>query len=252
MLAASKGLGRASAAALAAEGANVVIGARDADILRATANEIQLETGSRVVAVPTDVTNSEDAQRIVDTAISEFGRIDVLVNNAGGPPFAKFDTFDDAQWRDAFELSFLSTARLCRLAAPHMRQSGGGRIINILSLSVKTVLDGSVLSTSMRLGVVGMTKLLSDGLAPCGITVNNVAPGFILTDRVRQTSLKSKLAQGMTEKEGIADLARSIPMGRLGKPEEIGAIVAFLASAQACYITGITVPVDGGRIRSIY
>ena len=133
-----------------------------------------------------------------------------------------------------------------------MRQTGSGRIINIVSLSVKTLLEGSILSTSVRMGVVGLAKLLSDELGPYNITVNNVASGIILTDRVRSVALKEKLAQGMSEEEALSDIAKSIPMGRIGKPEELAALVAFLASEQAGYITGTTIHVDGGLVQSIY
>ncbi|MBW4633067.1 MAG: SDR family oxidoreductase [Iphinoe sp. HA4291-MV1] len=252
VLAASKGLGRASATALAAEGANVIIGARNQQQLEKTAQEIQHHSGSRVLAVPVDVTKIEEVEAIVAATVQEFGRIDILVNNAGGPPFGKFDTFDDRHWQAAFELNLLSTVRFSRLVLPYMRQTGSGRIINIVSVSVKTLLEDSVLSTSFRMGVVGLAKLLSDELGPYNITVNNVAPGIILTERVRSVVLKEKLAQGMSEEEALNDTAKTIPLHRVGKPEELAALVAFLASEQAGYITGTTIQVDGGLVRSIY
>jgi 3-oxoacyl-[acyl-carrier protein] reductase len=252
VLAASKGLGRASAAALAAEGANLVIGARTAPELEKTAREIQLNSGNRVLAVPVDVTQFEQVEAIVTATIQEFGQIDILVNNAGGPPFGSFETFGDAEWQAAFELNLLSAVRFSRLVLPHMRRTGSGRIINIISLSVKTLLEGSVLSTSFRMGVVGLAKLLAEELGPDNITVNNVAPGIILTDRVREASLKEKIAQGMSEEEALDERAKQIPLRRVGKPEELAALVAFLASQQAAYITGATIQVDGGLVRSLY
>lgn len=183
VLAASKGLGRASAAALAKEGALVTIGARDKTRLEQTAREIQTESGSRVLAVPVDVTRAEDAERIVEATIQEFGGVDILVNNAGGPPGGKFDAFDDAQWQAAFELNLLSAVRMIRLVLPAMRQAHAGRIINIVSTSVKQPIDGLLLSNAIRPGVVGLAKSLAIELGPAGITVNNVCPGRILTDR---------------------------------------------------------------------
>jgi 3-oxoacyl-[acyl-carrier protein] reductase len=246
VLAASKGLGKACATALAAEGADVVIGARNPGTLKAAAEEIRALGKGRVLAVPVDVLQPKDAENIVTATISEFGRLDILVNNAGGPPFGKFESFDDSAWQSAFDLTLLSAIRFCRLAIPHLRKTGSGRIINITSLTVLTYLPHSVLSTSLRMGVVGMAKLLSEELGPDQITVNNVAPGLILTDRVKDT-LQPR--PGVSEEELLAERARSIPVGRIGRPEELGALVAFLASPLAAYITGATIPVDGGATR---
>lgn len=253
VLAASKGLGRASAAALAAEGARVVIGARTAETLFATAQQIEQEYGSRVIAVPTDVTKPEDIDTIVNTALREFGRIDILVNNAGGPPPGTFEQFADTHWQAAFELNLLSTVRLIRQVLPHMRKQASGRIINIVSTSVKQPIEGLLLSNAIRSGVVGLAKTLSIELGPDNITVNNVCPGRILTDRLRQTTnLDEKLSQGISEEEALRAAAVGIPMQRVGKPEELGVLVAFLASAQASYITGTTIQVDGGATRAMY
>jgi 3-oxoacyl-[acyl-carrier protein] reductase len=246
VLAASKGLGKACAAALAAEGANVVIGARDHDILNATAREIAAMGKGRVLAIPTDVTKPKDAENIVTAAACEFGRLDILVNNAGGPPFGKFESFDESAWQSAFDLTLLSAIRFCRLAIPHLRRSGSGRIINITSLTVLTYFPNSVLSTSLRMGVVGMAKMLADELGPDHITVNNVAPGLILTDRVKDTI---RPRPGVTEEQLLAERTATIPVRRIGRPEELAALVTFLASPLAAYITGATIPVDGGAIR---
>ena len=246
VLAASKGLGKACAAALAAEGANVVIGARDRKTLDAAAREIGASTGGNVLGIPVDVMKADEAENILNATVREFGRLDILVNNAGGPPFGKFESFDESAWHSAFELTLLSTVRFCRLAIPHLRKSGSGRIINITSLTVLTSFPNSVLSTSLRMGVVGMAKMLSDELGSDHITVNNVAPGLILTDRVKDTI---QPRPGVSEEELLAERARSIPVGRIGKPEELAALVTFLASPLAGYITGATIPVDGGAIR---
>lgn len=233
VLAASKGLGKASALALAREGAAVTIASRTKSELMRAAEEIRGETGAVVRAIPADVTDPAQIEALFRAA----GPVDILVNNAGGPPFAAFETFDDAQWHKAVELSFMSVIRCIRLALPGMKEARWGRIINLLSLSVKSVLNNSVLSTATRLGVVGMSKLLADEAAQHGITVNNIATGIILTDRVRKMSMEH--------------LSETVPARRLGRPEELGALVAFLASEQAAYITGVTIPIDGGLIRAI-
>jgi 3-oxoacyl-[acyl-carrier protein] reductase len=240
VMAASKGLGRACATALAAEGAQVTIGARSAQVLEKTAQEIQQTTRSRVLAVPTDVTKEEDVEAIV------------AANNAGGPPAGKFASFGDADWQTAFELNLLSTVRLVRLVLPHMRTTGSGRIITIVSTSVKQPIDGLLLSNAIRSGVVGLAKTLSVELAPDNITVNNVCPGRILTDRLRQIyHINERLQQGVSEEAVLKEMSQDIPLGRVGKPEELGAFVAFLASQQAAYITGTTIQVDGGLVRSL-
>ena len=247
VLAASKGLGRAIATTLSAEGAKVIIGSRDEKELSKTAKEIQQLTGNEVVAIPVDVTNADQMEAFMEKAAAAFGRIDILLNNAGGPPFDKFENFDDTDWQKAFELNLLSFARASRLVFPHLQKTGGGRIINVISVSVKSVLAGSVLSTSMRMGVIGLAKMLSDEFAPYNITVNNVAPGTMLTERITKT-----VPKGVDVEENLKQRAKNIPLGRIGKPEELAATVAFLASEQAAYITGVTIPVDGGASRAIY
>jgi len=252
VLAASKGLGKACAGMLAREGANVVIGARNRDTLESAAAEIREQAKDvQVLAIPIDVQKTEDAAAFINTAANQLGAIDILVNNAGGPPFGRFESFDEAAWQSAFDLNLLSFVRMCRLVIPHMRATGSGRIINIISLSVKTYLANSVLSTSMRMGVVGMAKMLSNELAPDNITVNNVAPGLILTDRVKD-SLPTVQPGGPSLEELLAQRAKDIPLGRIGKPEELAALVTFLASPLAGYITGTTIQVDGGAVKAPY
>ncbi len=247
VLAASKGLGRAIATTLSAEGAKVIIGARNVADLNQTAQEISRLTGNVVIAIPVDVTDGPQMENFIQQAAAAFGGIDILLNNAGGPPFDKFENFDEATWQKAFELNLLSFARASRLALPYLKLSSSGRIINVISVSVKSVLPGSVLSTTMRMGVLGMAKMLSDEFAPYNITVNNVAPGTMLTERITKT-----VPKGQDVEQNLKKRAEAIPLGRIGKPEELAATVAFLASEHAAYITGATIPVDGGASRAIY
>lgn len=250
--AASKGLGRASAAALAAEGATVVIASRNRETLEQTAREIRQSSRSTVLAVPADLRRSEEITSLVSRTVNEFGGIDILVNNTGAPPAGIFETISDEQWQATFDLIFLSAVRLIRAVLPPMQKRPEGRIIQIVSSSVKQPIAGLLLSNALRPGVVGLAKTLSVELAPYQITVNNVCPGRMLTDRLRQgSSVQMRLAQGLTEEEAISELAKDIPLGRIGNPEELGALVAFLASQQAGYITGTTIQIDGGLIQSL-
>ncbi|MEO3406952.1 SDR family oxidoreductase [Mucilaginibacter sp. CAU 1740] len=246
VLAASKGLGKASALTLAAEGAKVIIGSRNINELNAAADEIRSQTSNEVHSIQVDVTDAEQLEAFINEAGNIYGRIDILVNNAGGPPFGKFESFDDTQWQQAFEQNMLSFVRTSRLVLPFMKPTGSGRIINVISGSVKSVLANSVLSTSMRMAVIGTAKMLADELGAYGITVNNVAPGLIFTDRIKHT-----LPQDIDPEEAIKEKTKSIPLGRIGKPEEFAALVAFLASAQAAYISGTTIQIDGGASRAI-
>jgi 3-oxoacyl-[acyl-carrier protein] reductase len=247
VLAASKGIGKAVALALSAEGAKVIIASRNAEELNKTAADIRQQTGNQVMAIPADVSDGNQVIDLIKKVADSFGRIDILLNNGGGPPFDKFETFSDEQWQKAFELTLLSFARNSREVLPHMQKVGGGRIINIISGSAKSVLNNAVLSTAMRMGVVGMAKLMADEFGPYQITVNNVAPGLILTDRIKETFPK-----GMDPEEAVKEKTKAIPAGRIGKPEELAALIAFLASEQAAYISGTTISVDGGASRAIF
>jgi 3-oxoacyl-[acyl-carrier protein] reductase len=239
--AASSGLGFAVAQALAHEGAAVALASRNPERIEAAARQVADRTGSRTLGVACDLSRADDITKLVESAVAAFGGLDVVVTNAGGPPAGAFAAIDDDAWQRAFELTFLSVVRLVRAALPHLRASGRGRIINLVSTSVKEPIDGLVLSNGIRPAVIGLAKSLARDLAPAGITVNNVCPGRIRTQRL--VSLYGD--------EGLANAARDIPMGRLGEPAEFAPIVAFLASAQAGYITGQTICVDGGLTRSL-
>jgi 3-oxoacyl-[acyl-carrier protein] reductase len=250
--AASKGLDRTSALALASEGAQVMIAARQQQALLQTAQEIEESSGSTVLACPADVSKREHLEALVTKTLEAFEGIDILVHNTGGPPMGTFASMTDEQWQTAFETELLSAVRLIRLVLPSMRQRGSGRIIHIVSTSVKQPSEGLVLANAIRPGVVGLAKTLAIDLAPERITVNNVCPGRILTDRLRYGSIRASMSQGMSEEEALQEMVRAIPMGRAGRPEEVGALVAFLAPAQAAYITGTTMVIDGGFVRSIW
>lgn len=250
--ASSKGLGRACALALAREGAKVAICARDGKTLKMTADEIVMTTGSEVLAVPADMNNSRDIQQVVKETVKYFGKLNILVTNAGGPPAGSFADFEDRQWQEALNLTLMSMVRLIRAALPYMQQEGWGRIINITSTSVKEPLDNLVLSNSIRPAVHGLAKTLSQQFAPYGITVNNIMPGTIRTDRVEQVAQARSEKNGQTVTDAIIEMGKAAALGRIGEPEEFGVVVAFLASERASYITGVSLPVDGGRIRGTF
>jgi 3-oxoacyl-[acyl-carrier protein] reductase len=243
---ASRGIGRAVAEGLAREGCRVAICARDEARLAQTADEIRAATGGEVLPVVCDMSLADDIRRFVASAIDAFGRIDIVVNNAGGPPPGPFESFDDDAWAKALDQNLLSVVRTVREALPHLRKSDAGRVINITSIAVKEPIPGLVLSNAARLGVVGLAKTLSRELGPDGITVNNVCPGLTLTDRMRELYGGRAGAAGRSLDDVLAEEARRIPLGRLGEPEDVAALVVFLASAQARHITGTTIQVDGG------
>lgn len=251
--AASRGIGRAIAEALAAEGAVLVISGRDEAAVTRAAAQISAAAGTEVVGVAADVSVPGTAERLVGTAVERFGGLDILVSNSGGPPRGHFTDFGDDAWQDAFDLLLLSVVRMVRAALPRLRDSGRGRVINIGSTSVKEPIPGLILSNSLRAGVAGLARTLADELAPDQITVNNVLPGSILTDRLRAGSAARAEQLGMPVDDLIrAEVARLVPLGRVGEPEDLAALVAYLCSAAADYVTGQTIAVDGGLLRSIF
>jgi 3-oxoacyl-[acyl-carrier protein] reductase len=249
--ASSRGLGKACALELAREGARVVICGRDSASLESAAAEIRAATGAEVFPLQADLTDGAQIGHLVAETLARFGRIDVLVTNNGGPPAGFFDDFDDDAWLAAHQRTLLSAVRLIRAVLPAMRQLQWGRIINITSVSVKQPIDNLLLSNVYRPGVVGLAKTLSAQLAADGITVNNVAPGYTRTDRVLDLA-QARAADGAQSIEDIlAGTVESVPMQRMGDPGELAALVSFLASERAGYITGATIQVDGGYVRSL-
>jgi 3-oxoacyl-[acyl-carrier protein] reductase len=248
---ASMGLGKAAAWELSREGARVAICARSGETLRETAREIEADTGNAVLPLAANVTAPEEVNEAIAATVEHFGGLQILVSNAGGAPGGRFDDLDNEMWRRGWELNFLSNVNLIRAALPHLRAAGWGRIIAITSISVKQPLDDLLISNGVRPGVVGMLRALATQLAPQGITVNNVAPGYTLTERVHHVFEEGAARRGVTEEEAAQAVTDAIPMGRMGQPEEQAAVIAFLASERASYITGQTILVDGGMYRGI-
>src|ERR1700716_1662490 len=252
--AASKGLGKGVAAALAAEGANVVMFSRDERAIQAASTEVQARgaSGGRVGGLGAGVTRPADLERVVNTTVARFGSVDVLFNNAGGPKPGMFDTLTDDDWQGAVELNLMSAIRLTRLCLPSMRARHWGRVITSTSSSVKQPLPTLMLSNAVRSATTAWSKTLSDQVAAYGITVNTLAPGRIDTERIRQIDDDLAQRQGRTREDVTRDSLNTIPLRRYGRPDEFGAAAAFLASAQAAYITGVTLLVDGGLFRGTY
>jgi 3-oxoacyl-[acyl-carrier protein] reductase len=247
--AASRGLGKAVALQLALEGAEVAICARRSGPLEQAAAAIREATARDVLAVSADVSVPEDVERLVGAVLERFGRLDVLVINAGGPPPGQFLDLAPPDWQAAVQLTLMSAVRLCYAVVPVMRAAGEGSIVAITSISVKQPLPNLILSNSVRLAVVGLIKTLADELAPAGIRVNSVCPGWTRTERVEQLLQDRADRNGTTLDEEAAQVARAIPLGRMGAPEELARAVAFLASPAAAYITGVSLLVDGGMFR---
>jgi 3-oxoacyl-[acyl-carrier protein] reductase len=245
--AASKGMGKASAMGLAAEGARVVMCARTESDLKTAAEEIRAKTKAEVLAVPADVTKKEDVAALVDRGMKTFGHIDILVANAGGPPRGYFEDMTDEQWQGAFDVSLLSVVRLVRAVLPSMKARRWGRILTIQSVSVKQPIPELLLSNAVRPGVAGMMKTLAGQLGKDGITVNTVCPGKIMTDRF----LGGQKISGLSREEYLARAVEDVPVRRVGTPEEFANVIVFLASERASYVTGVSVQVDGGLVRGL-
>ena len=234
----TRGIGRAVAKALALEGARVAVNGRHKDSTERAAQELS------ATAFPADVTVPQAAESLVRDVATMFGRLDVLFCNAAGPPAAPFKDQPADAWQRAIELNLLSTINLARAAVPIMRKAQWGRIICLVSVAAKQPLPGLILSTTARAGVLGFAKALSDEVAPDGITVNSICPGFVATERVDELM--------KTRPEAMKQMLAQIPMGRIGTPDELAAVVTFLASERASYVSGAVLQVDGGFTRSIF
>jgi 3-oxoacyl-[acyl-carrier protein] reductase len=249
--AASKGLGKATARQFAREGAKVTISSRS-DLVDKAAAEIESETGTEVLAVRGDVTQQADIERVINATVEKFGGLDILVTNAGGPPAGTFDDIDLPAWEAAVNLNLLSAVRLIKYALPHLRQSIAPAILTITSTSTKQPAQNLVLSNSIRLAVIGLTKTLSQELGSDKIRVNSILPGWTYTERVEEL-INARIAKSGTTKEAeIARVNASVPLGRIGTPEEFANVAVFLSSPAASFVNGVMLQVDGGIIQGTF
>ncbi|KAA0546621.1 SDR family oxidoreductase [Bacillus sp. BGMRC 2118] len=248
--ASSQGLGKAIAEQFVREGMNVVISSRNEEKLNHVTEQLNKIGPGRAVYQVADLSNYEDIKGLVKRAIDEFGQINVLINNAGGPPTGTIESISDEKWQGAFELNLLSYIRLIRESLPYLKKQGG-RIINIASSSVKEPIPGLLLSNTFRTGIVGLSKTLATELAPYNILINTVSPGRIATERIEQLDNITARNNGLTREEVEAKVKTNIPLGRYGEPEEFAKVVTFLVSEANGYMTGSTFLVDGGLVKSI-
>ncbi|KSU82132.1 3-oxoacyl-[acyl-carrier protein] reductase [Fictibacillus enclensis] len=250
VVASSQGLGKAIAQKLVEEGANVMLTSRNREKLQEVQQELQKLGNGKVSYFPCDITKEENVKELVAATRKTFGDIQILVNNAGGPPGGTFEKFEDRDWYHAFELNLLSYIRLIREVLPDLKKEGG-KIINIASSSIKQPIPGLILSNTFRLGVLGLSKSLAEELAPYNILVNTVAPGRIATDRVAFLDQLKADNQGTSREQVEEASKKTIPLGRYGKPEEFANFATFLVSEANTYVTGSSFLIDGGMVKSI-
>lgn len=250
VIASSQGLGKAIAMQLVKEGANVMLTSRNAEKLASVQKELEGLNKGKVAYYPADITKVEDIQSLVRKTHEVFGKIDILINNAGGPPVGTFESLSDKDWQDAFELNLLSYVRIIREVLPDLKEAGG-RIVNIASTSVKQPIPGLILSNTFRTGIVGLAKTLAEELAPYNILVNTVSPGRIATDRVAHLDQANAERLGVSKEQVKENAQNNIPLKRYGTPEEFANVVVFLVSDASTYVTGSSILVDGGMIKSI-
>lgn len=245
VMAASRGLGYASALGLAREGCRLVICSRDKQRIDAAAEQIRTATGAEVTALEADVSSASEAKRLVDAAVSAYGGLEIVVHNAGGPPAGETLAMSEEQWQKAFEQNLLSLTRIVSAAVPEMKKAGYGRIMTIASSSIKQPIPNLALSNALRAGVWGLAKTLSRELGPSGILVNVIAPGRIDTERIAELDAAMATKIGKSVEDVRKTSVGTIPLGRLGRPEELANLVVFLASEAGSYITGQAITVDG-------
>jgi len=246
---ASQGIGYAIAHLLASEGATVAMVARKEEPLNEACARITAETGAKTFAIAADIRKGTDCERIISQTLGEFKRIDMLINNDGAPPLGELESFDDVAWQKAIEQNLMSVVRLCRGALPSMQQQGWGRIVNITALSAIQPIARFGLSVATWAGVLGYAKTLSLEIAAQGVTINTICPGRIATGRL--ATVFGNGTPGQLEQEQMAQITKLIPMGRVGEPNEIAGLVAFLCSPWGAYMTGTVQHVDGGRLGSL-
>ena len=249
--ASSRGLGRAVAEELAREGVRLVMCARGDNDLNRTRDHIASDIGSQPIAVAADLTDPEGVRRVTDAAVEAFGQVDILVTNTGGPPSGPFEAHTPEAWRTAVAQNLESVLNLTRAVLPGMRERGWGRIVNVTSIAVKQPVDGLILSNSVRAAVTGFARTLANEVARDGVTVNNVMPGYTRTARLDWLAGQIAAREGIDREAAFDRWASEIPAGRVGDPAEFAALVTFLASERASYITGTSIPVDGGWIRAL-
>ena len=252
--ASSQGLGKAAALDLAEEGVNLAICSRDQDKINKVKEEIHQKINSEinVIALKVDLDSPDEIQAFYKQVENDLGSVDILVNNNGGPPPSTFEQLSDDDWQKAFNSTMMSCLRLSKLVIPNMKKNAWGRIINISSVSVKTPVNGLFLSNSLRMGVLGWAKALSDELAPHGITENTVCPGYTRTERGEAILVMQSNSSGLKKEEIEKSIAENIPMKRVGEAEDLAGLITFLASEKADYMTGLAIQVDGGSARTFY
>jgi len=246
---ASRGLGYATALALAKEGCKVAINGRDEARIKSVAEKLSKETGTQVIGLAGDVSEIGVPEKLIQQIVEAFGGLDILVTNAGGPPPGTFESFDEATWQKAIDLSLMSHVRLIRAALPHLRKSSAASVLTVTSMSVKQPLANLVLSNSVRAATVGLTKSLALELGKDGIRFNSILPGWTETERVTQLMTARATANKSTVETEIAKQSQESPLGRMGQPAEFANAAAFLVSPAASYITGVMLTVDGGMYK---
>jgi len=247
----SSGLGKAIASGLAQEGALLTICARSGARLKEAATEIESSFGAEVLALRTNLSNRGDLRRLVKETVKRYGRIDILINNTGGPPSAPFLKISEGDWRQAVNSLLMSVVLLCLEVVPHMQKHRWGRIINMTSIAAKQPVENLVLSNSLRAGILALSKTLSNELARDNILVNSICPGYTLTLRTEELARTQSLKTGVTYEQVFHGWEKEIPLSRLAEPHEIADLVVFLASERASYVTGAVIQVDGGWLKAM-